>query len=264
MDPVLAKVGPLTVRWYGLMYAVALLLGTFIIYREVKRKGLGLDLEDVLDFVLISFVFGLVGARIYSVLFNLDFFVSRPLAILGIGYGRSGFGISGLAIHGGLIGGLAGLIFCARRKEVDFWKLADSVAPALILGQALGRFGNFMNGDAFGFPTGLPWGIKFPDGTPAGNIYPDTPLHPVMLYEMVLNIFIFALLWRIRKKGYRDGFVASLYFVSYSVVRSAVSFFRADSLWIGPIRAAHLASIVLVAAFSYFIFRERLYEKKSS
>ena len=246
------------------MYAISLLVGVFIVSSEVRRKELELKFEDILDFVLIVFLFGLAGARLYFVFFNWNFYAANPFAIVGMGNGSSGFGMSGLAIHGGLIGGLIGLLLFVRWKNVRFWQFADSVAPAIIMGQALGRFGNFMNGDAFGTPTGLPWGIEFPRGTPAGNIYPNTPLHPTMLYELVINLSIFFLLWRLRKKDYRDGFIASLYFILYSVGRSVVSVFRGGSLWLGPLRASHVASIILIALFSYFLVSRKLYLKKST
>lgn len=259
MAPVIARLGPVTIKWYGLMYAVALLVGLGLVHSEVQRKGLSLSWEDLVDFALLAFASGLVGARLYYVLFKLPFFWGHPWSLIGLG--GTGYGLSGLAIHGGLIGGGVGFYLFVKWKNISFWGFADSVAPALILGQAFGRFGNFMNGDAYGVPTDLPWGIVFPTDTPAGAAYPHQPLHPAMLYELVLDLLIFSFLWKVRVKPFRKGFVACLYFICYSAGRSLVSFFRGDSLWVGPIRAAHLASIVLVAIFGWLILHRRLYKR---
>lgn len=263
MKPIAFTVGPLTVRWYGIAYAVALLVGLAILNREVKRKGLDLDLNDLIDFILLSFPLGLVGARLYYALFYLNYFRRTPLAFFGLGRG-SGFGLSGLAIHGGLIGGLVGLLIFVKLKRVEFGKFADALAPALILGQAIGRVGNLLNGDAFGYPTELPWGIVFPANTAAGTKFPDQSLHPAMIYEMILDLLIFAFLWKLRKGRYKPGFIGISYLITYSVGRSLVSFFRAGSLWVGPIRAAHLVSILIVAWSGYYLIDRKLYLPEGS
>lgn len=258
MEPIAFTLGPFTVRWYGIAYAVALLVGLGILNLETRRKGLDLDFNDLIDFVLLSFPLGLIGARLYYVLFYLDYFRRTPLAIVGLRSGN-GFGLSGLAIHGGLIGGLVGLVVFVKLKKVDFRRFADALAPALILGQAIGRAGNLLNGDAYGYPTELPWGIVFRSNTAAGAEFPNQSLHPTMIYEMILDLLIFVFLWRLRKDRYKPGFVGIMYLISYSIGRSLVSFFRAGSLWIGPIRAAHLASILIVGWSGYYLFDRKLY-----
>lgn len=237
---------------------MALLFGLGVLKHEVERKGLGLDLTDLIDFVLISFPLGLIGARIYYGLFRLNYFGRNPLVFFGLGRGGR-FELSGLALHGGLIGGLVGLVIFVKLKRVPFRKFADALAPALILGQAIGRVGNLLNGDAYGYPTNLPWGIVFPANTAAGTKFPNQSLHPTMIYEMVLDLIIFAFLWRLRKGRYRHGFIGIFYLISYSVARSLVSFFRAGSLWVGPIRAAHLASILIVGWSGYYLIGRKLY-----
>jgi len=261
MHPVIARIGPFTVKWYGLSYALALLVALVVMRAESRRKSLGLAWEDWIDFVLITFPLGLVGARLYYVAFHLGAVLADPRLLIGWDPARGG--VAGLAIHGGLIGGALGVYLFKRIKGLPFWKLADVIVLALPLAQALGRWGNFMNGDAYGLPTELPWGIVFPSNSPAGARYPGRPLHPSMLYELVLNLVIFSLLWHLRRKDYGDGFLTALYFISYSLVRSLVSFSRADSLWVGPIRAAHLISIFLVAFFSYLIFKRGLYKSSA-
>ena len=135
---------------------------------------------------------------------------------------------------------------------------------AIILGQAFGRFGNFMNGDAHGYPTDMPWGIVFPPGSIAGGEFGPVPLHPVMLYELGLNLLIFTFLWSIRKRAWGDGFIFSLYLMLYSVDRFIVSFFRADDLYIGALRAPHVVSVLLVVMVGVFVIRKKLWKKSPS
>lgn len=253
MHPVLVRIGPVEIRYYGLMYLIAFVVGFFLVRAEVRRRGLSLSTEDILDVFLVTIPLGLLGARLYYVLFRLDFFARNPLEIPAIWHG-------GLAIHGGLLGGALGLWIGARWKRVPVWTLADCTVPALILGQALGRIGNLMNGDAYGLPTALPWGIVFPPDSPAGQAFPGMPLHPTMIYEMIGNLLLFGLLWKLRKRPAKPGFLTAVYFMGYSVVRGLVSIVRGDSLWLGPIRAAHVASALLFLGFGLWLLRARLWE----
>jgi len=261
MHPILVQLGPITIRYYGLMYVIAITLGLFILSREAKRKkiicgltGKIVSTDDLLDLLLWMIPAAIIGARIYYVAFQWTYYGAHPLDIVKIWQG-------GLAIHGGVIGGTLAVFLFTRRKKIRFWALADSISLILILGQAIGRIGNLMNGDAFGVPTTLPWGIHFPASSPAGMAYPGQATHPSMIYEMILNLLIFAFLWRLRKRGYKDGFLTSLYFILYSIDRSIVSFTRGDSLWLGSIRAAHVISAVLIAGFLTFVLSKRLYKR---
>ncbi len=259
MHPVLFKLGPLEIRFYGLMYVVAILVGLYLIKREVKRKAIPLSDEDVTNFVLYVVFGGIVGARIYYVIFNWDFYSSNPLEIPAVWHG-------GLAIHGGLIGGIGVAYLYLKRRAIPFLRMADAVAPAIILGQAFGRFGNFMNGDAHGVPTDLPWGITFPPDSVAGadtimKYGKNLPLHPTMLYEMVLNISIFLFLWfYLRKRPSKDGFIFVVYLILYSTGRFFVEAFRADSLMLGPFRVAQVVSIALILSGLFYMVRRRLWE----
>lgn len=259
MHPVIFTIGPFVFRYYGLMYMIALLVGIALIRREVTRKGIPLTLDNVWNMVIVVFLSGLVVARIYYVIFNWAYYSAFPSEIIAIWRG-------GLAIHGGIIGGLLGGVAMTRRLKVPFWRMADTVAPSLILGQAFGRFGNFMNGDAHGLPTDKPWGIIFKPETTAGMQFADKPIHPTMLYELVFNVLIFSYLWRIRTRGYKDGYLFSLYLILYSVNRFFVSFFRADSLMIGGLRAAHLASVIIIVLALLLITKGSLWvrEEKGS
>ena len=254
MHPILVQLGPITIRYYGLMYIIAIAIGFYLLWREVRRKKISLPMESLLDLLLLTIPLAITGARLYSVVFRLDYYGRYPLDILKIWEG-------GLAIHGGVLGGIGAVLLFSRWKRVKFWPLADAIVPSLVLGQAIGRIGNLMNGDAFGTPTTLPWGIRFPADSPAGMAYPGLATHPSMIYEMILDVAIFAYLWAIRKKGYKDGFSTSMYFILYAVARSIVSMTRGDDLYLGPIKVPYLVSGLLLIGFGLFIWRGRLYKK---
>lgn len=255
MHPILFEFGPIQIRFYGLMYVIAILAGSFLIKREVRRKGIKLTEDDVMNFILWSVLGGIVGARIYYIAFNWDYYSANLRDIPAVWHG-------GLAIHGGLIGGILVAYIYLKQRDISFWKMADSVAPAIILGQAFGRFGNFMNGDAHGRPTAMPWGIVFPSGSIAGREFPNIPLHPTMLYEMAINISIFLILWfGLRNREHKNGFIFAAYLMLYSLGRFVVESFRADSLMMGPIRAAQAVSLTLAVATLIAILKGRLWKK---
>jgi len=262
MHPVLVEIGPITIRFYGLMYVIAFVVGFLLVRREVVRKRIDLSSEGLLDLFLWTIPMAIIGARLYYVVFQWSYYSAHPIDIVKIWEG-------GLAIHGGVIAGAITVYVFCRAKRLSFWHLSDALVPSLILGQAIGRIGNLMNGDAHGLETSLPWGIQFPADVPAGLKLVDGawvragPTHPTMIYEMILNLAIFAVLWWwVRRRGFRDGFSTALYVILYSVGRSIVSFVRADSLWIGPVRAAHVVSAVLIAVFGALIIVRRLYGRE--
>ena len=257
MHPVLFELGPIQVRYYGLMYVVFILVGIFLIKKEVKRKGLPLTEDNIINMVMFFVIMGVLGARIYYVIFNWDYYGTNPMEIPAVWHG-------GLAIHGGLIGGIIAGIYYCRKRDISFWELTDTIAPAIILGQFFGRFGNFMNGDAHGVPTTMPWGIIFPPTSIAGSQFGPVPIHPTMLYEMVINFTIFLFLWGIRKRNYQNGFLFSVYIILYSIGRFFVSFFRADSLMIGSFRTAHVISVILILSFGGFIVTKRLWSSRET
>ena len=258
MHPLLFKFGPIEIRFYGLMYVVAIVVGTCLIRREVRRRSVSLTDDEVINFIMWTVFGGVAAARAYYVVFNPGYYLSNPLEIPAIWHG-------GLAIHGGLIGGILAAWLYLRRKDVPFWRMADAVAPAVILGQAFGRFGNFMNGDAHGRPTSMPWGIVFPGESIAGTEFPGTPLHPTMLYELFINLSVFLFLWfYLRKREHKDGFIFASYIVMYSAGRFVVEHFRADSLMLGPIRAAQAVSLSIIAVTVGVMAWKRLWEASTA
>jgi phosphatidylglycerol:prolipoprotein diacylglycerol transferase len=264
VHPILFRLGPLAVRFYGLMYVTALLVGILLLRLEAKRRGL--PSERMVDLAFYIFIGGLLGGRLYYVLFNWGYYGSHPLKIIAVWEG-------GMAIHGGLIGGLIGGWWFARMSRLPYLTLCDMAAPAVSLGHAFGRFGNFMNGDAHGYPLHSPalptWLRHFPDwmgvtfpptsiaGSPPPRGFGQVPLHPVQLYEMVLNFAGFVLLWSLRKKPLPPGGLMGIYLMYYAVVRSFTSLFRADDLYVGPFRGPHVISLVMFVAGLLLLLRPR-------
>jgi phosphatidylglycerol:prolipoprotein diacylglycerol transferase len=231
--------GPLAIRWYGLLIATGVLLGTTLAHREALRRGL--DPDKLLNAIVIAVLTALVGARLYYVLFNWDYYGTNLRKIPALWEG-------GLAIHGGLIAGaLATIVYC-RRAGLSLPVTLDIMAPSVVIGQAIGRWGNFFNEEAFGVPTSLPWKlyISLPHRPPhlAGFEY----FHPTFLYESLWNLLVFAMLWFGLRKRLQDkpGALTLVYLGLYSIGRYLVEGLRIDSLMLGSLRAAQVASLFLV------------------
>ncbi len=236
------QIGPIVIRWYGILMATAIVVGLWLAYRQAKREGLPAD--DIIACAQWAILAGLVGARLYEVAFNWDYYGRYPSKIVAVWEG-------GLAIHGGLILGPLVGVWLARRWKLPVLRVLDVAAPSVALGQAIGRWGNFFNEEAFGRPTGLPWKLYIsPAHRPLGFTQYDY-FHPAFLYESVWDLLVFALLvaWlRARLRG-RPGALFFCYFGLYSLGRFAIEGLRLDSFWLGSFRVAQLASIagVLVA-----------------
>jgi len=225
MDRVAFSIFGIDVMWYGILMATGMILGTLIALKEAKRVGLKED--DVLDLAIIAIPIGLLSARLYYVIFNWEYYSQNTSQILNF---RGG----GMAIHGALIGGiLTGYIF-TRIKKIDFLKMADAVIIGMPLAQAIGRWGNFINGEAHGGPTNLPWAI----------VVDGVKVHPTFLYESIWNIGIFIFLWMFRKKKQYEGQIIVHYVTLYSLGRFFIEGLRTDSLMIGPLRMAQVISLV--------------------
>lgn len=226
MDRVAFTIFGIDVMWYGVLIATGMLIGIALAVREAKRVGISED--DVLNIAIIAIPVAIICARLYYVIFSWDYYSQNPGEIFNI---RGG----GLAIHGGLIGGiLTGFIY-AKVKKLDFFKTADAVMVGMPLAQAIGRWGNFINGEAHGGPTALPWGIMV-DGV---------KVHPTFLYESIwdFGIFLFIMFYMRKKKTY-EGEVIVSYITLYSIGRFFIEGLRTDSLMFGPIRMAQFISLV--------------------
>lgn len=234
-DPIAFTIAGIEIRWYGILIAAAMLLAVLISSKRAPEHGLR-D-EDVLDIALWMLPIGVIGARLYYVLFNLDMYHSLG-DMLNI---RNG----GLAIHGGLIFGLITVIIMCRLKKVSVLDTLDLFIPTVALAQSIGRWGNYFNGEAHGGPTDLPWGILV-DGV---------KVHPTFLYESLWCLFLFFFLswWdRHRRKAYGQTF--ALYLILYSAERFCVEALRTDSLMIGPFKQAQVISLCAIAAGIFLFF----------
>ncbi|NLY44435.1 MAG: prolipoprotein diacylglyceryl transferase [Tissierella sp.] len=239
MDPVAFEIFGLPIRWYGILIASAFLVGTIIAIREAKRKGK--DEEILIDLLLFAVPAALIGARIHYVIFSWDLYKDNPMEVFNF---RGG----GLAIHGGIIAAvIVALIFCKIRKQ-NFWEFADITAPSIILGQAIGRWGNYANQEAHGGPTDLPWGIMIN----------GVKVHPTFLYESIWNFLAFVfLMWYSRNKSKVDGEVFLLYIILYSFARYFIEGLRTDSLMWGQFRVAQLISALSILIAAIILYRKR-------
>ena len=227
MNRVAFTIFGLDIMWYGVLMASAMVLCVILALREGKRVNISED--DILNLAIFAIPCGLLGARLYYVIFNWSWYSENLSEILNF---RGG----GMAIHGALIGGiLAGFIY-TKVKKINFFKMADTVMIGIPLGQAIGRWGNYINGEAHGGPTDLPWGIMV-DGV---------KVHPTFLYESIWDLGIFIFLWCFRKKKTYEGQLAIIYLILYSIGRFFIEGLRTDSLMIGPLRMAQVISLVTI------------------
>lgn len=230
-NPVALSVFGIDIMWYGILISLGIILAVMLAMYRARRKGIKTD--DILDIALVAVPVAIVCARLYYVIFKWDYYSANPAEILNI---RNG----GLAIHGAIIGGvLAGILVC-RHKKLSPPFMVDLVAPSIILGQAIGRWGNFMNNEAHGGPTDLPWAIEV-DGV---------GVHPTFLYESLWNVIVmFFLLYYDKRFKRRDGELFLLYGMLYSLGRFFIEGLRTDSLYFMGLRVAQLLSLVIILVF---------------
>lgn len=232
------EIGPLAIRWYGILIASAMALGLALAYREAKRRGE--DPEALLRAAELALIGSLVGARLYYVAFNWGYYSQFPGKIIAIWEG-------GLAIHGGIIGGLLVGGLYAWGKALPLVTYLDIVAPSLALGQAIGRWGNFFNEEAFGRPTALPWGLYISPEHRPPEFARDDLFHPTFLYESLWDFGVFLVCFLLRKRLMPiRGSLFLIYLGLYSIGRFFTEGLRTDSLMLGPIRVAQLVSVLSV------------------
>jgi phosphatidylglycerol:prolipoprotein diacylglycerol transferase len=214
IDPILVKLGPVQVSWYGLMYVFGFFASYLLVRYQMKKKDFGvsrLDVENLYFYLILGLI---IGARLGYVLFyDLKMYLKDPLEIIYINHG-------GMSFHGGLIGVLiVGLLFSWKNKK-SFWKITDLLIVTAPIGLGLGRIGNFINGELYGRVTRVPWGMIFPKGGPL-------PRHPSQLYESALEGgVLFLILWFLKDKRLPDGALLALFLSLYGVFRFFVELFR--------------------------------------
>lgn len=242
MNPVAFEIFGLSVRWYGIIISSGMLIGAILALREAKRVGF--NEEYIIDLLIFAIPAAIIGSRIYYVIFKWEEYQDNLWKIFHI---RGG----GLAIHGGIIAAVIVALIFTRIKKLSFWKMADICAPSIILGQAIGRWGNFINQEAHGVETDLPWGVMI-DGV---------KYHPAFLYESLWNFLVFFfLLWYRKNRVKVKGEVFLLYVALYSFARFFIEGLRTDSLMVGSMRVAQIISIVLIlVVVLLFYFRRKSY-----
>ncbi|QKY69913.1 prolipoprotein diacylglyceryl transferase [Lentibacillus sp. CBA3610] len=255
LDPVFLDIGPLTIYWYGVIIALGAFLGLYIATKESDRLDLQKDL--MIDLVVFAIPVAIIFARLYYVIFEWDRYVNGPWwQVFAIWEG-------GIAIHGALIGAVLTALIFARVKKVSFWQLADIAAPSLILGQAIGRWGNFMNQEAYGGPiseaTYNSFHTYLPDFIMNQMCIDGVMHHPTFLYESVWNILVFILLLILRRRNPLRGEVFLSYLMAYSAGRFFIEGMRTDSLyvWGTDLRMAQLISVVIILAVAALIWYRR-------
>ncbi|HDA6828606.1 TPA: prolipoprotein diacylglyceryl transferase [Staphylococcus aureus] len=253
IDPVAFNLGPLSVRWYGIIIAVGILLGYFVAQRALVKAGLHKD--TLVDIIFYSALFGFIAARIYFVIFQWPYYAENPSEIIKIWHG-------GIAIHGGLIGGfIAGVIVC-KVKNLNLFQIGDIVAPSIILAQGIGRWGNFMNHEAHGGPVSRAFleQLHLPNFIIENMYINGQYYHPTFLYESIWDVAGFIILVNIRKH-LKLGETFFLYLTWYSIGRFFIEGLRTDSLMLtSNIRVAQLVSILLILiSISLIVYRRIKY-----
>jgi phosphatidylglycerol:prolipoprotein diacylglycerol transferase len=221
MYPILVKIGPLTIHTYGFLMAVGVACGLWFIYVQAKKSGL--DAVRIMDAAFYTIIISLIGAKLVLFLSNVGYYVSYPRELFSLAR-------SGGVFQGGLLFGTVFALWYFHRKKIPTWKTADLIAPALALGHGFGRIGCFSAGCCYGSGCSLPWAAVFknPYAAQLTGVHLNEPIHPVQLYEAILNFINFGVLFLILKKKRFDGQVFSFYILNYSVIRFFTEYFRGD------------------------------------
>ncbi len=279
-DPILFAFGPFSIRWYGVLIVLGVLLASYVATLEAKRRRE--DPEHVWNLLIWLLIFGIIGARIYHVLSTPTgasrgfyyYFFEQPFTTLTIFGAAVPFPTAlmiwegGIGIFGALIGGVLAMYIYCRRNSLNVWRWMDIFAPGMLLGQAVGRWGNYFNQELYGPPTDLPWGILITNVNQRIPPYNDltqypltTTFHPDFLYESLWNVLGFVLiLWLSRKYANKllDGDSLSMYLVWYPVGRILVEMLRPDAWTMSGIPTAQIVSIVLIlVGLGTFWYRRR-------
>jgi len=223
INPTIINIGPLQIRWYGVMYILAFLASYFLVRYQIRKKRLNIDINTVNDLFLFLIIGLIIGARLgYVIFYNLPFYLSHPLKLFAIWEG-------GMSFHGGLIGAIVSGLIYIKKHRVDFWAIADLIVVTAPIGLGLGRLGNFINAELYGRVTNVPWGMIFPTGG-------DLPRHPSQLYQFFLEgILLFLILWWIKDFSFKKGTLFCLFLLLYSSFRFFVEFFREPDPQLGLI-----------------------------
>ena len=260
MDRVLLDLGVIKIYYYSLFIFLGILVGILVVFLELRKEKVNKD--KFFDMFFYTIIFAFIGARVYYVLFNLSYYLSNPLEIFYIWHG-------GLAIHGGILGGLLYLWYYSRKHKLNLLKLLDILVVGLIIGQAIGRWGNFFNSEAYGYVTSYGYlkSLYIPEFIIRGMYINGDYYVPTFFFESCWNVIGFIILLVIRKfyKNLKTGQLLGFYLMWYSFIRFIIEGMRLDSLMLGSVRVAQLVSVVLFAIGVYFVFirkSKKIYKKE--
>ena len=234
INPVAFRIFNINIYWYAIL--IALSFGIAMIAFKKQDGKYGIQYNDILDLAVFLIPISLIGARLYYVIFNLGYYLQNPIQIFNV---RSG----GIAIYGGLIGGIFIIYIFSKKKKISILDLLDYIIPYVALGQAIGRWGNFINGEAYGVKTNLPWKM---------GIYKLGAIeyvHPTFLYESVCTLIIFLLLIKIEKNRKFKGELTCIYLILYSFARMLIESIRIDSLMLYNFRISQILSLIIFVTF---------------
>jgi len=248
IDPALITIGPLQIRWYGLMYVLGFMASYFLVQSQIKKKNdtvLATHLENLNFTLMLSLILG--GRLGYVVFYNLAYYLDHPAEIIATWQG-------GMSFHGALIGVILGGFWFCQTRRLNFWQTADIYVVTIPIGLGLGRIGNFINAELFGRESNLPWAMVFPGGGP-------NPRHPSQLYEFLLEgVLLFMILWRAKDRPHPTGAMLSFFLLGYGSFRVVVEFFRqpdAQVGFIGMLTMGQLLSITMILAGVLIFFWRR-------
>ena len=227
INPVAFEIFGIKIMWYAILISLGFILGTFVVTKLAKYAGK--DTDIILDILLYAIPAGIIGARAYYVIFNWNYYKLNIMEIFNI---RNG----GLAIYGGLIAAFTIGYIYSKRKKLNFLEVTDIFVPGISLGQSIGRWGNFINQEAYGSKTSLPWGI----------IIDGNKVHPTFLYESIGTFLIFIVLYNLFKNRKFNGQILSVYLILYGILRFLIEGLRADSLYLFNFRVSQILSFILV------------------
>lgn len=239
MNRILFSIGPINIYWYSVTMLVSVLTGIYLATHESKKQGMSAFIADL---VIYAIIFGIIGARIYYVIFNFESYKSDLLSILKIWEG-------GIAIYGAIIGGFISIVYLAKKRQQSIIKTTDIIVPGLLLAQGIGRWGNFFNQEAHGGIVSLEFleSLHLPKFIIEGMYINGSYYHPTFLYESIWCVLGFIILIIIRNKTNRKkGIMTYSYFIWYGIGRIIIEALRTDSLYLGNIRISQLVSLILI------------------
>ena len=252
-QPIVVQLGPISIYWYGLLVVVAIFVGLFLTIKLDKKYKLGLGQEKIFDLAIWLMIAGIVGARLYHVLSEINYYWSRPFTIFYLWRG-------GLSIFGAVAVGIIFLYFYARQRGWSIWLILDLLTPAVVLGEVIGRWGNWFNQENFGRPTNLSWGIPIDVLRRPAEFLAQNFFHPTFLYQFFWNVIIFIILLLVMKRWRPgNGLVLAFYLIFYSVGRFLIEFLRvnAQPVFFGLRLAQAVCLIFFIAGIVILIYRKR-------